>query len=306
MGHHHHHDHDHDLLPARAGRAFAIGVSLNLVFVGVEAAAGFYTGSLALLADAGHNLGDVLGLALAWGASLLVTRPPSERFTYGLRRSSIIAASLNAILLLLAVGGIGWESIRRFFDPQPASSTAIIVVAAIGIVVNGMTALLFQRDRQHDLNVEGAYLHMLVDAGVSLGVVIAGVAIRYTNWEWIDPLVSLIIAVLITTSTWSLLLRSTRLMLDAVPHAIDPGAVREFLLGLEGVTEVHDLHIWAISTTETALTAHLVRPTASLDDDWLAAVTKTLHDRFGIEHATIQLESGLGANVCRLAPDHVL
>lgn len=305
MGHHHHH-HQHSHVPHQLGRAFAIGIALNLGFVLMEAGAGLWSGSLALLADAGHNLSDVLGLGLAWGAAWLGNRPPSARFTYGLRRSTIVAALLNAILLLLAVGAIAWESVRRFWEPAVVSEATVMAVAAAGVVINGLTALLFLRGRKEDLNVRGAYLHMLADAGISLGVVFAGLAISVTHWLWIDPAVSLAIAIAITFGTWSLLIQSLHLIFDAVPHEVDPADVRAYLAELPGITEVHDLHIWALSTTETALTVHLVRPGSSLDDDWLAAVTDTLHDRFGIEHATIQLESGQGARACPLAPEDVL
>lgn len=304
MGHHHHHHHyQHGAGPA--GRAFAVGIALNVAFALVEAAAGFWTGSLALLADAGHNLSDVLGLGLAWGATWLGSRPPSSRFTYGLGRSTILAALLNAILLLIAVGAIGWESVRRFWEPAPTQGGVMIAVAFIGVLINGLTALLFVRGQKEDLNVRGAYLHMLADAGVSLGVVVAGIVIRYTSWHWVDPGAGLAIALIITLGTWQLLIQSLHLIFDAVPHEIDPADVRAFLAALPGVTEVHDLHIWALSTTETALTAHLVRPAYGLDDDWLASVVDTLHDRFGIERATIQLESGQGVCSCRLAPEDV-
>jgi cobalt-zinc-cadmium efflux system protein len=302
MNHAHHHHHG----PVAGGRAFAIGIGLNVAFVVVEATIGVAWGSLALVADAGHNLSDVLGLALAWGASVLGARPPSVRYTYGLRRSTILAALGNAVLLLVAVGGIGWEAIRRLSEPVAPSGVAIIVVAAIGVVINFATALLFLQGKDRDLNIRGAYLHMLADAGVSVGVVVAGVVIRLTQWSWVDPAVSLAIVVLITVGTWNLLRQSLALALDAVPEQIEPVDVREFLAQLNGVSEVHDLHIWALSTTETALTVHLVRPGCPLDDDWLAAVADQLHDRFGIEHATIQLESGSGSQSCRLAPDDVL
>jgi cobalt-zinc-cadmium efflux system protein len=300
----HHHDHRHH--SGQAGRAFAIGIGLNVAFVLLEAGAGFWTDSLALLADAGHNLSDVLGLGLAWGANWLALRPPSSRFTYGLGRSSILAAVLNGMLLYIAVGAIGWESVRRFSSPEPAGSGMMIAVAAIGVLINGFTAALFLGGRHADLNVRGAYLHMLADAGVSLGVVVAGIAIRLTGWQWIDPAVGLVIAILIGFGAWSLLAQSVRMLFDAVPHEIDPSLVHSYLAALSGVTEVHDLHIWALSTTETALTAHLVRPGTSLDDDWLDAVVQALHDRYGIEHVTIQLETGGGARTCRLAPDEVV
>ena len=301
-----HADHQHDHSHASGEPAFAVGVALNAVFVLIEAGCGLFSGSLALLADAGHNLSDVLGLALAWGAGYLSRRQPTQRRTYGLRRSSIVAALLNALLLLVAVGAIAWEAVNRLLHPQPVASTAVIAVAAIGVVINTLTALLFFRGRERDLNVRGAFLHMAADAAVSLGVAVGGVAILYTGWLWVDPALSLVIAVVIAISTWDLLWHALDLSLDAVPRRIDPGAVREYLAGLEGVAEVHDLHIWAMSTTETALTVHLVRPSKQIDDDWLSEICHQLHDRFGIGHSTIQVESGQGARSCRLAPDDVV
>lgn len=299
---HQHHSHSN----GDSGTAFLIGIALNLLFVIAEGIVGISFGSLALLADAGHNLSDVLGLVLAWGANVLGKRTPSARFTYGLRRSSILAALLNALLLLVAVGAIAWEALRRLNQTEIPNGNAVIVIAAIGVVINTVTALLFLRGQQHDLNVRGAFLHMAADAAVSLGVVVAGVLMNYTGWAWIDPAVSLVIVVVITWGTWSLLRQSLHLSLDAVPHEIDPSHVRTFLNELPEVSEVHDLHIWALSTSETALTVHLIRPDAVLDDDWLAQLTQQLHDRFGIEHATIQVETGRGANACRLAPDDVV
>lgn len=300
MSCHHHH------ASQNYGRAFAIGIALNTLFVAIELAAGIWAGSLALVADAGHNLSDVLGLLLAWGASYLVRRKPSGRRTYGLRRTSILAALGNAILLLVAIGAIAWEAVHRLAQPEAVASSAIIWVAAAGVVVNTLTALLFVGGHNHDLNVRGAFLHMAADAAVSLGVVIGGIIIGRTGWSWIDPTISLIIAAVIAISTWDLLWQSLNLALDTVPANIDLEQVRGFLAALPGVAAVHDLHIWAISTTETALTVHLVKPEAQVDDDWLDQIADELHGRFGIEHPTIQIETGQGHHSCRLAPDDVL
>jgi cobalt-zinc-cadmium efflux system protein len=307
-GDEHSHSHAHGGLghshaPADFGRAFAIGVALNVGFVVTEAVFGGLAHSLALLADAGHNLSDVFGLLLAWGATVLSRRGPSERHTYGLRSSSILAALFNAIILLIAIGGIAWEAIRRFSDPEPVAGGTVIVVAAIGIVINTATALLFMSGREHDLNIRGAFLHMAADAAVSLGVVLAGFAIRATGALWIDPAVSLLIVAVIAVGTWGLLRDSVNLALDAVPEGIDVNEVKEYLSGLPTVSEVHDLHIWGMSTTETALTAHLVRNDPSRDDDMLQTATRELHDRFGIEHVTLQLETGAYAPECSQAPD---
>lgn len=301
MAHEHHHH-----AQTNFNRAFAIAIALNIAFVVLEIFFGIAARSLALLADAGHNFGDVLGLLLAWGASHLVKRKPTERRTYGLRRSSILAAGLNASLLLIVVGVIAWEAINRLLNPAPVAGATVILVAAAGVVINTATALLFLSGRKHDLNIRGAFLHMATDAAVSLGVVVAGITIYVTGWVWVDPAISLLIAVVITAATWDLLRRSLDLSLDAVPEQIDPSSVRAYLCGLPGVAEVHDLHIWAMSTTETALTVHLVKPGAGVDDDWLVRVNQELHDRFHIEHATIQIESGRGSQPCRLAPEHVV
>jgi len=307
MLHHQHGDScAHDHAAASSHPAFAIGVALNGAFVLIEAACGFYFGSLALVADAGHNLSDVLGLLLAWGASYLSLRRPSSRRTYGLRRTSIMAALANGLLLLIAVGAIGWEAVGRLLHPAPVLPMPMIVVAAIGVVINTATALLFVSGRHHDLNLRGAYLHMAADAAISLGVVIGGIVIGATGWSWVDPALSLLIAALIAYSTWDLLWQALELSLDAVPRGIDPEEVRSYFAGLAGVSEVHDLHIWGLSTTETALTVHLVKPTAAVDDDWLAEVTRQLQERFRIAHATIQVESGAGQQACRLAPDDVV
>jgi cobalt-zinc-cadmium efflux system protein len=258
------------------------------------------------LADAGHNLSDVLGLLLAWGASYLAQQPPTSRRTYGFGRSSIIAALANGVLLLIAVGAIAWEAIDRFWHPHAADSLTMIGVAAAGVVVNAATALLFLGGHHHDLNVRGAFLHMVADAAVSLGVVAGGILIRFGGGPWIDPALGLLIAIAIAYSSWDLLWHALDLALDSVPRNIDPVAVRSFLTALDGVTAVHDLHIWGLSTTQTALTVHLVRPNATIDDDWLHRVGQELHDRFGVEHSTIQIESGTGKHACRLAPDEVI
>src|SRR5262245_31096437 len=300
--HHHHHIHAAEHFSS----AFAIGAGLNAAFVLIEAICGVLSGSLALLADSGHNLSDVLGLLLAWGASYLARRRPSGRRTYGLGRTSILAALTNAILLLIAIGAISWEAISRLRQPGEVASLAVIVVAGIGVVVNTLTALLFISGRKHDLNVRGAFLHMAADAAVSLGVVVGGIFISITGAFWIDPALSLVIAAVIAYSTWDLLWQALEMALDSVPRGIDPDAVRAYLGGLPGVTAVHDLHIWGVSTMETALTVHLVRPDAQIDDDWLHEVTHELHHRFGIAHSTIQVESGRGQQECRLAPDDVL
>lgn len=284
------------------GRAFAWGVALNAAFVAAEAGFGLAADSLALLADAGHNAGDVLGLLLAWWADRLSRRLPTPRRTYGLRRSSVLAALANAALLLVAVGAIAWEAVRRLHQPPVAGGT-VVAVAAIGVAVNAATALLFFAGRRHDLNVRGAFLHMAADAAVSAGVVAAGLVMRATGWAWLDPAVSLAIVAVITAGTWGLLRESLDLALDAVPAGIDPAAVRAYLAGLPGVAAVHDLHIWGMSTTATALTAHLVRPCGRLDDALLARARRELHDRFGIGHVTIQVEAG---HPCDLAPDQVV
>ena len=306
MGHHHGHDHDHGHAGANHGWAFAVGVALNAAYVVIEGGFGFFSGSLALVADAGHNLSDVLGLLMAWGASYLARRRPSGRRTYGLGRSSILAALANGVLLLIAVGMIAWEAFSRLREPAPVPAGTVIVVAAIGAVVNTLTAMLFFAGRERDLNMRGAFLHMAADAAISVGVVVGGVAMSRTGWLWIDPALALVVAALIAYSTWDLVWQALELTLDSVPRGIDLEQVRGFLAGLPGVTQVHDLHIWALSTTETALTVHLVRPSALPDDDWLHRVAHEIHDRFGIAHATIQIETGQGSSACRLAPDDVV
>lgn len=298
--------HTHAHGPASYNKAFAFGIGLNLTFVVVEAIYGLQAHSLALVADAGHNLGDVLGLVLAWVAALLSTRLPTRRHTYGLRRSSILAALGNAIFLLVTVGAIAWEAIGRFRNPDNIQTNTVIWVAAVGIVINTATAMLFMSGRKGDLNIRGAFLHMAADAGVSAGVVIAGIIIGLTGWLWIDPAVSLVIVAVITIGTWSLLTESINLALDAVPERVALHDVEAYLRDLPQVTEVHDLHIWGMSTTDVALTAHLVKPKLEDEDALLVRTCKELHDRFGIEHATIQIERGHGPHECQQAPVNVI
>lgn len=308
-GHDHHgysHGHSHSHGPANYDRAFAIGVGLNLAFVVVETVYGFAANSLALLADAAHNLSDVAGLVLAWGAAWLGRRRPTSRRSYGFRRASIMAALVNAALLLVAVGGILLESVRRLQTPEPIAGTTVILVAAVGIVINGATAMLFMRGRHSDLNIRGAYLHMASDAAVSFGVVVATLTMQATGWLWLDPATGIAIALVILWGTWGLGRDSFDLAFDATPAGIDPEAVKKHLVGLPGVVEVHDLHIWAMSTTETALTAHLVRPSAILDDSFIAEAARQLEERFAIHHATLQVEAGDPAHPCRLAPAEVV
>jgi cobalt-zinc-cadmium efflux system protein len=291
----HAHDHaGHSHAPKDFGRAFAIGIALNLGFVVVEAVFGLLANSTALLADAGHNLSDVIGLVIAWGASILAKRPATERFTYGLRGTSVLAALANAILLIFACGAIAWEAIWRFANPEPVASATIIIVAGCGILVNGFTAWLFMSGRKGDLNIRGAYLHMAADAGVSLGVVIAGAAIMLTGWLWLDPMTSLVIVAVILWSTWGLLRDSVNLALAAVPSHIELAKVKSCLEGLPGVERVHHVHVWAMSTNEVALTAHLVMRDGYPGNDFFKRAAHELHDRFGIAHPTLQIETGEG------------
>lgn len=306
MAHPHGHGHAHSHAPASYDRAFAIGIGLNLAYVVLEAVFGVFAGSLALIADAGHNLSDVLGLALAWGAAWLSRRQPTQRRTYGFRRSSILASLGNAVLLLVAVGAIAVEAVRRFFEPQAIESGTIMWVAAIGVLVNAGTALMFMAGRERDLNIRGAFLHMVADAGVTVGVIVAALLIGWTGWVWLDPAMSLAIAVVILVGTWGLLRDSINLSLDAVPDGIDLRQVETYLAAQPAVREVHDLHVWAMSTTETALTAHLVRDGSPMDDGLLERMRRELHDRFGIEHATFQVEAGDPAHPCPMAPSHVV
>jgi cobalt-zinc-cadmium efflux system protein len=287
------------------GPAYALGVGLNLAFVAVEAGAGLIAGSMALVADAGHNLSDVLGLAIAWGASVLSARPPSARFTYGFKSSSILAALANAALLWVALGAILVETVRRLLDPAPVAGGLVMAVAAAGIAINTATALLFLRGRHSDLNVRGAYLHMAADAAVSAGVVVAGLAIMLTGQGWIDPLTSLAIVTLIGWGSWGLLRDSVRMGLLAVPEGIDEAAVRAWLAALPGVSAVHDLHIWPMSTTETAFSAHLVMPAGHPGDAFLHHLAHELDHRFGVHHPTIQIETALDA-ACALESERVI
>lgn len=298
MGAHHDHGHDHGPAghahhhapPRDPGRAFAIGISLNLGFVVAEAIAGFVAGSTALLADAAHNLGDVLGLAMAWGAMVLARRGRTARRTYGMRRTTILAGLANAMLILVAVGGVSWEAVRRIGGPAHVDGGLVAVVAAVGVAVNCGAAMLFARGRERDLNVRGAYLHLLADAAVSGGVVVAGLIVWRTGWAWVDPATSLLISVVILVGSLGLLRDALDLLLDAVPPHIDPGAVEGYLAALPGVRGVHDLHIWSMSTTEVALTAHLVVPWAACPPTFLRDAAAVLEQRFGIAHTTLQLE----------------
>jgi cobalt-zinc-cadmium efflux system protein len=301
-----HGNHDHLHEHRRHDRAFAVGIALNLAFVAIESVYGVLAHSMALLADAGHNLGDVLALALAWGASVLGRRGPTRRFTYGLGSSTILAALLNAMLLMLVVGGIGVEAVQRLMNPVPVATMTVIWVALCGIAVNTATALFFLRGREHDLNVQGAFLHMAADAAVSLGVVLAGIGMLYTGWAWLDPAMSLAIAAVIVATTWGLLRDSVNLSLHAVPPRIDTGEIRDYLSRLDGVAAIHDLHIWGMSTTETALTVHLVMPGGHPGDPFIAQIADALRERFRIGHATVQVETGDELHPCALAPDHVV
>jgi len=303
------HDHDHSAHshePPSNNAAFAIGVVLNLGFVVAEVFYGLAAHSLALISDAGHNLSDVFCLLLAWGAMHLTRSAPTKRRTYGWRRSSILAALVNAVILLVVVGGITVEAIRRLANPEEVAGGTVMAVAAAGIVINTISALLFMSGRKRDLNLKGAFLHMAGDAAVSVGVVIAAFAIRMTGWHWLDPAVSLAIGVVIVWGTWGLLRESINLSMDAVPAEIDPHAVEDYLVNLAGVTAVHDLHIWAMSTTEVALTVHLVMAEAPRGDLFLHEVGDVLRERFGIGHATTQIECGDGERDCRQAPVHVV
>ncbi|WP_284943650.1 cation diffusion facilitator family transporter [Acidisoma cladoniae] len=319
---HDHDDHDHDdhaghdhaghshagghvHAPANFGRAFLIGIGLNIVFVVLEVVYGFLGGSVALMADGAHNLTDVLGLAAAWLATVMTRRAPTARFTYGLGRSTILAALFNASLLLLATGAILLEAVERLIHPQPVAGVTVMIVAAIGIVINGISAWLFASGRKGDINIRGAFQHMMYDALVSAGVVVAALVIGLTGWNRLDPAVSIVIAVVIVAGTWDLLRQSIGMSLDEVPKGIEPQAVRSFLCGLPGVTEIHDLHIWAMSTTETALTGHLVIPGAHPGDLFLRTTCEELRRRFRIGHATLQIEIDPNTQ-CRLAPDHVV
>lgn len=297
MVHEHHHG------PQSYNKAFAIGVALNLAFVVIEGTFGFLADSLALLSDAGHNLSDVIGLLLAWGAVILASFKPTPRRTYGYRRVTILAALLSALLLLVALGAIFWEAVGRLKTPRPVDSITIILVAGIGVVINTVTAMLFYSGQKHDLNIKGAFLHMAADAAISLGVVFAGLAILATGFSWIDPVLSILIVVIILVGTLGLLRDSVNLAIDAVPRHIDPEKVQEYFLDLPEVAALHDLHIWAMSTTEVALTVHLIVPDPVVEDTLLQKIAQDLNQRFGIEHVTLQVERGNG-NFCRLRNRH--
>ncbi len=303
---HHHHGHAHREAPASFSAIFIAGAALNAGFIAVEVAYGIFAHSVSLLADAGHNLGDVLGLFVAWGALHLAQRRPSPRFTYGLRSSSILAALFNAIAMLITVGIIAVESVRRLYEPEPVAGLTIMIVAAVGMVINGATALMFSRSRRSDINMQGVFLHMLGDAVISLGVLIGGAVVLVTGWSWLDPAVGLLVAVFLVVSTWRLLTQSMAMALQAVPSDIDPSNVATYLAALNGVVEIHDLHIWPMSTTERALTCHLVMPGGHPGDRALADLAHDLEHRFRIGHATIQVETGDPAIYCKLVPDHVV
>jgi cobalt-zinc-cadmium efflux system protein len=326
MTHIHHHDHDHgddahahshphgpghgghghSHAPAAFGRAFAVGIALNTAYIIAEALYGVLANSLALVADAGHNFGDVLSLAVAWVASSLARRAPTERYTYGLRGSSILAALSNAVVLLLVTGGIAWAAILKLVHPSPAGGVTMIAVASAGVLVNGATALMFASGRKGDLNIRAAFAHMASDALVALGVAVCGGVILLSGWTWLDPAVSLAIGGLIVWGTWSLMRESLNLALQAVPASVNRSEVLGYLRGLPGVSDVHDLHIWGMSTTENALTAHLVRPGGELDDTLLRRACTDLRERFSIHHTTLQIEAGLADHPCELAPTEVV
>lgn len=303
----HGHDHGaHGHAPASFGKAFAIGLALNLSFVVAEWILGASANSLALMADAAHNLGDALALLLAWMAMGLAKRAPSPRFTYGLRGSSILAALLNAAALMLITGGLGWEAIRRLSNPTPVEGSVVIWVALVGVAVNGVTAWLFMQGGKKDLNLRGVYLHMAGDAAVSLAVAVAGGVVLYTGWFWLDPALTLVVSAAILWSSWGLLRQSLGLALQAVPEGIEQPAVRECLACLPGVSDVHDVHVWAMSTSENAMTAHLVVPGRHPGDEFLRSAAALLEARFSIHHATLQIEIADTSKACAFAPDHVV
>lgn len=314
-GHAHGHKHDHSghghgaghsHAPKDFGQAFIWGMILNTAFVLAEVVYGLKANSLSLLADAGHNLSDVLGLLLAWGATLLAKRLPSARHTYGLRSASILAALGNAAFLLIAIGGVGWEAVQRLEHPEPAAGVIVMVVAGIGIVINGVTAMMFMSGAKGDLNIRGAFLHMASDAAVSAGVVAAGAVILFTGWSWLDPIVSLLIALIILMGTWGLLKDSINLSLQGVPPGVELSKIRQFLIDEDKISEVHDLHVWGMSTTETAMTAHIVTPAGHPGDDFVQHLARELDEEFGIHHVTIQVELGDSATPCPLKPDAIV
>ncbi|GAB2848769.1 cation diffusion facilitator family transporter [Pseudoduganella ginsengisoli] len=301
-GHHHGHGHGHHHHgdPNSQGRAFAIAIALNAIFVAIEFTYGFLANSTALMADAGHNLSDVLGLALAWGAAILARQAPTTRYTYGLRSSSMLAALFNAMLLMAACGAIAWEAVLQLMHPSPVAGATVSIVAAIGIAVNGGSAMLFMSGSKDDINVRGAYLHLAADAAISLGVLLSGVAVMFTGWTWLDPAVSLAIVAIIMASTWSLLKESLKMVMAGVPDSVNADAIEQFLRSREGVRDVHDLHIWAMSTTETALTAHLVIPGGYPGDQAIDDIAAQLKAEFSIHHCTLQVEKGTTEHACCL------
>lgn len=294
-GHHHHH-----IDPNGNGRKFALAVAVNVIFVAIEFGYGFIANSTALMADAGHNLSDVLGLLVAWGAAVLARSAPNRKYTYGLRSSSILAALFNALILMLACGAIAWEAVHRIGNPAPVGGMTVAVVAGIGVAINGFSAWLFMAGAKDDINIRGAYQHMAADAAISLGVVISGLAIMWTGWTWLDPVVSILIVLLILVSTWALLKESLRLVLAAVPDNVDAADVSNYLAAQTGVSSIHDLHIWAMSTTETALTAHLVMPAGYPGDAEVDAIVAGLKANHAIHHCTLQIEMGTTQHDCAL------
>lgn len=292
------HDYTHKI--GNYNRSFAIGVMLNIFFVIIEASYGILANSLALVADSGHNLSDVVGLLLAWGAGILATKPRTEKRTYGFRKATVMASLASAILLFVTLGGITWEAIRRFLNPGHIEGMTVIVVAAIGVIINTLTALLFVKGQKDDLNIRGAFLHMAADAAISLGVVVAGIFIIVKDWLWVDPVVSFIIVTIIFVGTWELLRDSINYAIDAVPKGIDLLAIKKYLIGLDNVNRFHDLHVWPLSTTEIALSVHLVVKDDLLDNNFLRNLQQHLYDHFGIEHSTIQVETSIGKNNCML------
>jgi cobalt-zinc-cadmium efflux system protein len=316
MAHHHEHKHPHDhgghshscghqSSSNNHGRAFVIAIILNTIFVIVEFTYGFVANSTALIADAGHNLSDVLGLLLAGTATILSRKAPSERYTYGLRSTSILAALANAMFLMVACGAIAWEASHRFLQAPLVAGMTVTVVAGLGIVINGLSAWLFVKGSQGDLNIRGAYLHMAADAAVSLGVVIAGVAMIFTGWYWLDPVISLLVVIVIVVGTWGLLRDSMQLALNAVPPHIDVSSIEAYLRQCPGVNDIHDLHIWGMSTTESALTVHLVMPAGYPGDACMDDITQTLIETFNIQHSTLQVEQGTTGHACTMNPANV-
>ena len=303
--HNHSSAHGHVHLPKDFGPMFAIATALNLGLVAIQVFYGIEAHSVALLADAGHNFGDALGLVIAWAAHVLAKRHPTARYTYGFRSASILAALLNGVILLIATGAIAWEAIQRFFEPGDVAGITVMVVATAGIVINGLSAWLLMAGQKNDLNIRGAFLHMMGDAAVSVGVVIAGGTIILTGWNWLDPTVSIAISAVIVWGTWGLLREAVNSSLNAVPSGIEPKAVANFINNLPGVEAIHDLHIWAMSTTETALTCHLVMPKGHPGDEFLEKLCHELHHKFEIAHPTLQIELS-DSEICQLAPNHVV